>query len=60
MFDRIKSVFSPMTAMKIGPDEKELEKKLHLITQHLVNSSKKQFDAWMELQTQNHLHSTIH
>ena len=58
MFRLIKSVLSPLSGMRIEPNEKELEKKLHLITQHLINSPK-QFDAWMELQTHNNLHATL-
>lgn len=60
MISLIKSVLSPMSGMKIdGENEKELDKKLHTITQYIINSPK-QFDQWMELQNKNKLHDTLH
>lgn len=56
MFRRIQSLVSPMSAMRIDPlTAYDLEGKLHLNTEYLVNSEK-QFDTWMELQTNNKLH----
>lgn len=62
MFRLLKSVLSPMSAMRVDPlaeTPAELEQKLHSITQYLINSAK-QFDSWMELQNHNNLHHCLH